>query len=377
MLTAPKKPILTEDGIDRSIYEEDEVNGRGFYTEGAYIGAPDSNLSADTDADETTSTPPQAVYFRSLLDRFDKLHEQLDSKPPASIVDHLDEDHRYYMSSSRDDNRKWRWRLFNTDPLPAQLASMDKTTVFKLLRLILNSNGFLGSKPKITHRLSRWIWGLLAKVPVRGELMSEEIGLIRDIGKRAVWLGVEMRGVDIKQLYAASNDDEEEVVIEYEVANTEDGAISSSVTAGPIIGPIMPTGEEAVTETQATAASVEPVDTVEPQEAMLSEGLHAMKESLPNDVNMDDLDESHLEGSPDENIQVEAMKARLLASLDDNDTEQGGAAAELLARQKEEAAALELAALEADNAKITVDMIITIAGEVYGQRDLLEFREEW
>ncbi len=29
------------------------------------------------------------------------------------------------------------------------------------------------------------------------------------------------------------------------------------------------------------------------------------------------------------------------------------------------------------NAKATVDMIITVAGEMYGQRDLLEFRGQW
>jgi len=29
------------------------------------------------------------------------------------------------------------------------------------------------------------------------------------------------------------------------------------------------------------------------------------------------------------------------------------------------------------NTRATVDMIITVVGEVYGQRDLLEFREVW
>jgi hypothetical protein len=29
------------------------------------------------------------------------------------------------------------------------------------------------------------------------------------------------------------------------------------------------------------------------------------------------------------------------------------------------------------NTRVTIDMIITIVGELYGQRDLLEFRDSW
>lgn len=74
----------------------------------------------------------------------------------------------------------------------AQLAMMDRTTSLKLLRLLTNDKLAMGGSTIPSERLSRWIWGVLARLPDSGELNSEEIGLVRDLGKRAVWLGVVM-----------------------------------------------------------------------------------------------------------------------------------------------------------------------------------------
>lgn len=345
LLVAPKPPKLTEDGIDRSIYDEGGLDERGFYTEGAYIRAPESDPSDDFGLGEQQTA--QAAYFQSLLDRFNKLHGQLETRPPKTALDRLDDNHQPYHSGSRDDSRKWRWRLFNTDPLPAQLASMDKATVFKLLKFILNDKGALGAKAKVTNRLSRWIWGLLAKVPVRGELTSEEVGLIRDIGKRAVYLCVEMRGINVQALYAEAEE------------GGEAAAMAEDTPRGPIIGPVMQ--EEAVDEEKQTVSEQfvadEPSFQMSPDEVVLGEG---KDQAEPNT----------------ESAQVAAMKARLLARLDDGAADTIGDATGTEDSEAAAQAALEEEKLQ-ENAKITVDMIITVAGEAYGQRDLLEFREEW
>lgn len=338
---------MTEDGIDRSIYDEGGLDERGFYTEGAYIGAPESD--ADSSMDDQQS--PQAVYFQSLLDRFSRLHDQLDSTPPQAALDRLDQNHAYHHSGSRDDGRKWRWRLFNTDPLPAQLASMDKATVFKLLKFILKDNGALGARAKITNRLSRWIWGLLAKVPVRGELTSEEVGLIRDLGKKAVYLCVEMRGVDVRALYAEGADDDD--------AETPggDAGVDGAAARGPIIGPVMPSAGDGI-------EADKPVENAKPYEPMFN--------MVPNEAALEDINDGDV-AAESELAQVEAMKARLLSRLDDDKADTDGDAAKAVYDD----AALEEEERAKENAKITVDMIITVAGEAYGQRDLLEFREEW
>lgn len=87
----------------------------------------------------------------------------------------------------------------------------------------------------------------------------------------------------------------------------------------------------------------------------------------------------------EENNEEEALKVardRVLAQLAearDANTAELAQARDALKEQelKERAREDEEDAARLLNAKATVDMIITVAGEIYGQRDLLEFRETW
>ena len=369
---APRPVQDVGESPDRSIYEDGTGDSRGYYADGAYV----ANV---TPIDDSESTPQeaQAAYFESLLQRFRKLHDQLSTTPPQIVIDGLSSNHPSYMSNSREDMRSWRWRLFNTDPQPAQLAIMDKSTVFKLLRLILTNNGALGGKTIISSRLSRWIWGLLAKLPVSGELMSEEVGLIREIGKRAVWLGVEMRGVDIRELYKedAEGDDDDEVVIDYELDDGKDAEPETIATR--IIGPVLPNADDTSLNADRAgedSANVEPDVPTPVVFNSRAEAILAQQTTNGTKEAIEELEEGE-SNEAEEADRIAAMKQRLLASLEE-EREPSASAEEVEATAKEAQKELDhRSALE--NAKITVDMIITIAGEIYGQRDLLEFRSEW
>jgi hypothetical protein len=69
-----------------------------------------------------------------------------------------------------------------------------------------------------------------------------------------------------------------------------------------------------------------------------------------------------------------AAKARILQALNNAKAEEIIQEAEIL---DEEAALTAQKTAAKWNTKATVDMIITVAGETYGQRDLLEFRQTW
>lgn len=371
---APRPVQDVGEGLDRSIYEDGTGDSRGYYADGAYVG----NVTP-TDDSESTPQEAQVAYFESLLQRFRKLHDQLSTAPPQIVIDGLSSNHPSHMSNSREDMRSWRWRLFNTDPQPAQLAIMDKSTVFKLLRLILTNNGALGGKTLISSRLSRWIWGLLAKVPVSGELMSEEVGLIREIGKRAVWLGVEMRGVDIRELYKedADGDDDDEVVVDYELDDGKDAEPETIADGTRIIGPVLPNADD--TSMDAIGAGEHRLD-IAPDVPPLfvfksrAEAILAQQTTNGTTEAIGELEEGDT-NEAEEADRIAAMKQHLLVSLEEErepfaSAEEVEATAQEAQKQDHHESALE-------NAKITVDMIITIAGEVYGQRDLLEFRSEW
>lgn len=371
---APRPVHDVGESPDRSIYEDGNGDSRGYYADGAYVG----NVTP-IDESESTSEEAQAAYFENLLQRFRKLHDQLSTTPPQIVIDGLSSNHPSHMSNSREDMRSWRWRLFNTDPQPAQLAIMDKSTVFKLLRLILTNNGALGGKTLISSRLSRWIWGLLAKVPVSGELMSEEVGLIREIGKRAVWLGVEMRGVDIRELYKedAMGNDDDEVVVDYELDDGKDAEPETIADGTRIIGPVLPNADDTIMNVDIVGEDSDDVELGVPPPVVFSCRADAILAQQTTNGTTKAIEELEEGGSNEveETDRVAAMKQRLLASLEE-DREPSASAEEVDATAQEAQNEVDhRSALE--NAKITVDMIITIAGEIYGQRDLLEFRSQW
>lgn len=188
-------------------------DSRGFYSDGAYTAAPDPQP-------DSPDIPPakhlRAKYFEKILERFEHLREQLGNTPPDHVVEKLDQNHDSYMSASAPDYRKWRWRVMNTEPMNAQLARMDRATSLKLLRLLTNDKLAMGGNTIPTERLSRWIWGVLARLPDSGELNSEEIGLVRDLGKRAVWLGVVMNQPQSDTAAVMPGDEDNEGGEEYE-----------------------------------------------------------------------------------------------------------------------------------------------------------------
>ncbi|KFY09497.1 hypothetical protein V492_05480 [Pseudogymnoascus sp. VKM F-4246] len=187
VIVAPR-PILEDE--DRTIYDDGVGDSRGFYSDGAYTAAPDPQ--PDTPSDVPPAKHLRTQYFEKILERFERLREQLGTTPPDDVVAKLDQNHDSYMSATAPDYRRWRWRVTSTEPMNAQLAGMDRATSLRLLRLLTNDKVAMGGNTVPSERLSRWIWGVLARLPDSGELNSEEIGLVRDLGKRAVWLGVVM-----------------------------------------------------------------------------------------------------------------------------------------------------------------------------------------
>jgi len=244
LLVAPKPVPEEGEDQDRSIYNDGLGDSRGFYSDGAYTAAPILS-SSPTPSSAPALRSPRDVYFEKILERFKTLRDRLSNIPPRHVVERLSKDHTSYMSASAEDYRKWRWRITHTEPMTAQLAGMDKGTVLRLLRLVVNDKCALGGKAILTAQLSRWIWGILARLPERGELNSEEIGVVRDLGKRAVWISVEMRGVDTSGLddgRGDENEEDEEIVLDVEANDSEerpeDGCANK--LERPMIGPILP-----------------------------------------------------------------------------------------------------------------------------------------
>jgi hypothetical protein len=408
--------VEERDDVDRGIYEDGVGDSRAVYEDGAYYAAPIDRPSNSSEL--STDRDPQQLYYSGLLKRFESLRHILLKTPPRHAVERLDTNHGRYMSSTAKDYKTWRWRLLNTDPLPAQLAGMDKATILLLLKMLADTKGdFLGCKGLVAgkirdwKRTGRWVWGLLARLPERGMLVSEEVGVVRELGKRAVWVGVEMQGVDMGGLDEGGelvDEQDEEVDVEEEVidmtidiedhgtgyadSDIEDEGLVASDDDDPVGCPELSLSRHADTIT------------------------HSDKDpdSDPNTTTADNIDDSN--NTSDSAADLAAAQARLLARLatqdeqlnpedrpatelevqeastdqEDNDSnsrmelkDMTGEQAEQEKQEGENRKDEEIDENEEDDTskkfaiKAVLDMIITIASEVYGQRDLLEFREVW
>jgi hypothetical protein len=235
---------------------------------------------------------------------------------------------------------------------------MNKLTVLKLLGLCTKELG-----DTISKRYSGWIWGLLARLPERGEMVSEEIGVVRELGKRAVWLAVKMKGDhDLEVLNEENGGDSEgkeedevldmveDMYVDHEQENIDDNEEIDSAEGA--IGPFWQPGPNSHTENiEADENSVVEeevsVDELAAAKARILQGLNGSTASSIHQIN---LEEEIATASVPE---METTQARL---------DEGKVAG---------------AETTIENTQVTIDMIITIAGEVYGQRDLLEFRTSW
>jgi hypothetical protein len=356
LLVAPKK--VEHDS--RAIYEDGVGDYRGWYEDGAYCSAPQDNLgsSSETVEEGVTGIDPRVAYFDSILARYETLRTQLHQTPPPEVMDKLDKDHPIHVGRLNVEvARWWRWMMRAVDPAPAQLASMDKGTVFRLLG-ILTSGTALKRGAEIQVGVSRWAWGLLAKLPDRGELTSEEIGIIRELGKKAVLVGL---GFNKEQQWEEGMN-EVEAGFEDEYEGGEAVVNDDEIDLDPGGGD---DSEFEITQSSKTAGEEQKIGPQLPADLLTT--IETQDQSSDNQITVPEDGEA-----PSEDLA--AAKVRILQALKTANTEDSTQEAEI---HDEEAALAAQRTAARWNTKATVDMIITVAGEIYGQRDLLEFRQTW
>lgn len=396
-----------DEPIDRSIYTDGHGDARGYYYDGAYTAAPDPETPAaapdlGTNNTEDGGDAPElvaAAYFASLCDQFARLRTHLHTPPPPSpILLRPDDD------ENENENNKtqypvhvvdpfgpssrtfsvWTTRLRTTDPRPAQLARMDKHSVFRLLRVLLSGGGggggkqaFLRSGAVVTERTSRWVWALLARLPDRGELDHVETAHVRELGKRAALLMHGLRQMARLQEEVAlggggggqgdegfwGGDDDDDDDDDHPPAET-----TTKRTTGPHDDnnnnhEPPADGASAAEDTRGDIPNAQQDD--EREDGEIDNSSSSEEGSAPMDMDHEEED-------------VDAARARLLARLDAVPSSPPSSPP----RQKEGEREREQEKTETFdpvrarmNMRATLTMILTVAGEFYGQRDLLQFRD--
>jgi hypothetical protein len=326
----------------------------------------------------------QTRYFNTIIARHEFLRAQLQETPPIEVLEALGQDHPTHIGKLTVAIAKWwRWKMRTVDPRPAQIASMDKPTVLRLLGL-LTGGTLLKRGAEVEVGVSRWAWSLLARLPERGELTSEEIGVVRELGKKAVLIGMGLRenknweegmqevekdfNEEREELPGIVNEDEIELDLQDEKVNLEDSENDAEISAtdllggGSFIGPRLPDEKPFTTQDDTNGVAI-------PKAIPVHEGGGG-----DHDTTSEEEGELSSEGDPGDPDALAAARARILARLDQEHIDDSDAD-ELVEAEIQDAKDKSATALW--NTKATVDMIITVAGELYGQRDLLEFRGAW
>ncbi|KOS21134.1 hypothetical protein ESCO_004053 [Escovopsis weberi] len=377
-----------------------EADSRGYYDDGAYVGiSPYREGDTEHDDDDDNGSRPddlangdnekafREAYLASVRDRFTSLRDRLRSEVPEDAAGRLSS--RYATDAPSFGPRSptmktWSNLIYNYDPHPVQVALLSKVSAIRILRVILGGK-FLRQGYPIPERTSCWLWALLARLPDQGELNHTEIGWIRDLGRRAILLGT-----NLVEMAALEDPPEAELYEEGEGVRGDGGDGGGAQGVEEFVADIL-VDDEDIPEDEAPRIEVVTVKQLEGSEERVereardrergAEVIQDEESSGGDDIAMDmstdtDVDDGEIdEDAPYDEAALEEAKRILLARLVSDDDDGGGGnnnKEEEERRRHEEEAKRQR---ERMNMQATLNMIITVAGEFYGQRDLLEFRE--
>lgn len=334
----------------------------GYYEDGAYTAAPFRSTAPTHDIDDEDpkdyDQDPQEAYYASLHNRFVTFRSQLHSPPPSLPVV------TSQPLSQASTHAKWRYSLLHTQPTMAQLGSMRQETVMRGLRVL---ESVLTVKNLGKEGVGAWAWGLLARCRERGEMGSEDVGMLRDVGKRAGWVLRGLRGgrrevvEEEREDQDADGEDEEreeDVGREAQAEDVKDGGGEGH-------------DDHHLYESSDPKEDLSMTDLMEPRLDSADALAHAKQsllsalQSPPSPSRTTNKDLSPPPGPPESSPSKQKDEINHHIHISEDDP----ASTLLTHPQPVEKSELDLYA--------TLDMIITIVGEFYGQRDLLEGRDLW
>ena len=362
-----------------------------WYEDGAYIahaqsdGGDDDGHAQSPDADRDDQRSLREAYFAAVLARYRRLRSLLRSEPPQKAARRIAATRQTSaapLEGKSTTHKTWSALVRTTDPHPLQLALLSKDSVIRILRVLLGGR-LLRRGHSLSERTSRWIWALLARLPDPWELDHTEIGWVRDLGRRAVLLGTSLArmaalreemhdgglGVDEAADHGCSVD----------LCSDDDGSDVSPSCAQQAAGP----------PCAAPRAGAAPDSEDEEGQVTDDGGSVAMDLSSPAPEAGDHTTPAR--AVADGRAALEAAKKAFLARLasadtageedasrdveggDDDDDDDGDYGSD--GSDNGNAARDEARMRLRVNMRATLNMILTVAGDFYGQRDLLPFRQ--
>jgi hypothetical protein len=359
LLVAPKPSATNGTDSDEGIEDP-----RGYYEDGAYVAAPvlgpvkpqgwHGLSTGDEDADdqelaEISSMSPETAYTRRMLAIFETQRTALRL-------------HNADRTYSEDLGYRNTYKSFvamyqRFAPNPDRLTVLQQTIILQMLKAAIRD---LKRRRNVSKRYSEWIWGLLCALGDVYTLDSDAVSIVRELGKKAVWVGIGYIGANEADATAAyeANEDADDKEIEDETFDDD--------------------------QRDEIDQSSEGVDTIAPSIALQQSRVD--NQQLPRNYTQGRRRNTSSPEPPNQEVQSLAQEFVAMETTDSNlDVEAASdhplnkITSRPLVSQEDKIQGLSSKTQDFpdSNTRATIDMIITIAGEMYGQRDLLEFRSVW
>lgn len=319
----------------------------GYFQDGAFIAAPVASADNRTHrSNECGISDTQAAYYKAMKSRFHALQYTLRQTPLLSAVEALTSDHPISLPpNSIKAQKHWRHLIQRQPPQTAQVACMDLQTVLELIKLFTTSLASCiqsKSRDKLDI-LAAWIWSVLGRCHPVNELDSEEVAELRGLGRRASVLLGKMRRPTYSDDTHLDTDSEQRAEAKDNVRD-DDIVVDHCPEANKVAS--RATRSKSAEESRDRFQQGDTQDGGEPSDAKAREG----------------------QGSVSDDRNSATDRDKVGDEVADDDQEDNEAASE---SQEEVDASVE------QQTRILLDIIITIVGDCYGQRDLLALRDEW
>ncbi|KAF2034423.1 hypothetical protein EK21DRAFT_56417 [Setomelanomma holmii] len=290
-----------------------------LFREGAWI-------AVDSDTDQTSGggtigVRPQERYHQLLLKRFHSLRRMLASAnedKDTAVLESATNTHKPYQLKN-----EWAWSdaIERDHPHLGRISRTDDATIYRGLQYCTK---VIAQASTITEQHSCWIWSLLAAVGDVGTLDNAKISHVRELGQQGGSMAARLQRATCQAL-----DHERDAKSESDAAMSMSGDEDASLN-GAQISPLERARAHLLT--QLGDRLVHDAPTVSPTDDVPTCDSHRDESNSAN---------SCLDGH--------RLDTTSIAGNDLADT----------------------------NTKITVEMILTIVAEYFGQRDLLRYREPW
>ncbi|KAF2109714.1 hypothetical protein BDV96DRAFT_651685 [Lophiotrema nucula] len=419
-ILAPAQDV-EEEKADRAIYNEGDATV--WYEDGTFVarelgatGHPNAGRSSGS-----TELHPQEQYYRQLVKRYCMLRDDLALATPEAFAErkkhHPDTPSDHVPYSMRD----WHNTLDRVYPTPAVICRLHRSNILNGIDVCAMSLDRFGV---VSKQRSCWIWTLLAKIEEVGVMDYTEVGRVRDLGHKAGQFSVRLRngGVPLQDSEDEGADEEFEGWEADGYDNESEASVYSEEQIGSGEKEKGRSMEEKGRSMEEKGRSMEEKGrSMEEKGRSMEEKGRSMEEEEDESTTQDKSDapaldkdkvKSNLKAKDDSNTNGEAVtkvarsqsgsemsmsedgeigddepcgnidvaRARLMAQLDDRLVPPSSS--ESSSNRKKEQAELPEPEITATadlawNTMVTIDMIITVVGECYGQKDLLRFRNSW